>query len=210
MSIRAAVIASAAAAMLASGCMKQVDGQAVRAPDGPPPGVLDVDQIVLGIEQMRAITGAGQDLMAVPGMDGKALVDVDELAEQVPRECRFVFSDTATFGTAVAGFRKISFQNPPAGVLITEGAAAYVGPAEAARAFNALQTTVTGCAGTAYGAVLVGQWNAEAESLSMRLGDCGRDYRLKSSVLVEVTFCGLPEATTSIVIANILTRIAAR
>ncbi len=43
----------------------------------------------------------------------------------------------------------------------------------------------------------------------MRVGNCGRDYRRKFSVLVEVTFCGFGDPTTEIVMSNILSRIAA-
>ena len=49
----------------------------------------------------------------------------------------------------------------------------------------------------------VGDWNADERSLHTRPGDCGRDYLVKSAVLIEVTYCGFPESVSTIVITNI-------
>lgn len=57
------------------------------------------------------------------------------------------------------------------------------------------------------GAGLVGDVDGDADSLSTRLPRCGRDYRLKASVLVEVTFCTFPESVPEIVMTNILNKI---
>ncbi len=46
-------------------------------------------------------------------------------------------------------------------------------------------------------------WIADEQSLQTRPGDCGRDYEVKSVVLMEVTFCGFPESVSTIVITNI-------
>lgn len=40
-------------------------------------------------------------------------------------------------------------------------------------------------------------------SLHIRAGDCGRDYRVLSAALLEVTFCGFPESVSDIVMTNI-------
>ena len=38
-------------------------------------------------------------------------------------------------------------------------------------------------------------------------GDCGRDYRLKSVVLAEVTFCSFPESVPEIVMTNLVAKV---
>jgi hypothetical protein len=43
--------------------------------------------------------------------------------------------------------------------------------------------------------------------LHTRPGGCGRDYRVKSTVLLEVTFCGFPESVSDIVITNIAAKV---
>lgn len=54
----------------------------------------------------------------------------------------------------------------------------------------------------------VGQWTADANSASTRTSsECGRDYQVKSVVLVEVTFCAYPPSVPDIVMTNILERI---
>ena len=55
--------------------------------------------------------------------------------------------------------------------------------------------------------MFVGDWTADSDSLQTRPGACGRDYRVKSVVLVEVTFCAFPESVPDIVMANILARV---
>lgn len=209
MTVRAGLACCAAAALL-TGCTQWVDGAPLRAAGEPPlrpPGVVDVDQVMLAPAQMQAITGGGQDLTIIPTMDGKSMVDIDQLAESVPRDCRFLFAETDTFGTDVEDFHKTSFQHPARRALISEGAAAYRDDATARQAFNTLSTTVHRCAVGSMGSYLVGEVEGDAESLHTRPGRCGRDYRLKTSVLVEVTFCAYPESVPQIVMANILNRI---
>ena len=38
-------------------------------------------------------------------------------------------------------------------------------------------------------------------------GGCGRDYRVLSVALVEVTFCGFPQSVSDIVMTNIVANI---
>jgi hypothetical protein len=172
-----------------------------------PPGIVDVDRVLLTQAQMQAITGGGQDLTIIPTMDGKSPVDIDQLAESVPRDCRFIFAETDTFGTDVEDFHKTSFQHPPRRAMISEGAAAYADNASAQEAFNTLSTAVHRCADEPGGSYLVGEVASDTESLHTRPGRCGRDYRLKASVLVEVTFCAFPESVPEIVMTNILSKI---
>ena len=63
--------------------------------------------------QMRAITGAGDDLTIIPSMDGKFPVDIDQLSESAPPQCQWIFAETQTFGPDVEEFHKTTFQNPP-------------------------------------------------------------------------------------------------
>lgn len=189
--------------MVVSACSQRVEGQA--QPVGTQRGPVDVDGVLLGPAQMRAVTDSAA---LVVSTSGRTPVDIPEVVESVPPGCRFLFSDDATFGPDREEFRKNSYQIPPPhGASISEGAAAYAGIEGAARAFSALRAGAIGCADSSYGRFLVGEWQAEADALRMRVGRCGRDYRLKSSMLIEVTFCGFPEDTTEIVMSDILSRI---
>jgi len=197
-------------AVLASGCAHSVTGSAVRAAPGIDDDSLspvDVEAIMLDQSQMRAITGAGEELTIIPSMDGKVPVDIDPLVGSAPPECQWIFAETQTFGPDVEEFHKTTFQNPPDGGLISEAAAAYRDPRTARDAFNDLVGLVHDCGSTTFGQTLVGEWMATAHKLQTRLDACGRDYRLKSVVLVEVTFCRFPESVPDIVMTNILAKV---
>jgi hypothetical protein len=199
------------AVTVAAGCSHTVGGRALRSVPGLDDASLspvDVETLMLDQSQMRAITGAGDDLTIIPSMDGKAPVDIDQLAKTAPPECQWIFEETQTFGPDVEGFHKTTFQNPPRGGLISEGAAAYRDPATARRAFDDLVGLVGGCDSTALGPMFVGEWNATPDSVQTRPGNgCGRDYRVKNVVLVEVTSCAFPESVPDIVLTNILNRV---
>ncbi|BBY07784.1 sensor domain-containing protein [Mycobacterium noviomagense] len=195
-------------ALLAAACTRVVGGTAVPAFGhlGALSGI-DVDEVLLDQSRMRAITGTGDDLTIIPTMDASQPVDLDSLAQSAPPQCRFFYADTATFGTDIEQFHKTTFQYPPKGALISEGAAGYRDVDTARRSFHTLVTTVEHCADTSAGWLLVGDWNAEDDSLHTRPGACGRDYRVKSVVLVEVTFCGFPESVPGIVMTNITAKV---
>jgi hypothetical protein len=196
------------AVFLLAGCTQTITGTAVRTPpsiDEDSLSPIDVETLILGQTRMRAITGAGEDLSIVPSMDGKFPVDIDALADTVPTECRWVFAETQTFGDTVEEFHKTTFQNPPDGGLISEGVAGYRDPPTARAAFTGLVGRVESCASTASGWMLVGDWSASAETLQTRpYSGCGRDYRQRSVVLVEVTSCGFSESVPELIITNIL------
>jgi hypothetical protein len=194
------------AAVLTAACTRVAGGTAVPALGiAPRQGVngVKVDAILLDQSRMRAITGAGEHLTIIPTMDGDYPVDIDALAQTAPRACQFVYAETATFGHDFAEFHKTTFQDPPDGGLISEGAAAYRDIATAKRAFGALVSTVGDCAAGSQGELYVGEWNADANSLRVRPGGCGRDYRVVSLALLEVTFCGFPASVSDIVMTNI-------
>ncbi len=172
---------------------------------GPLRGVhgVSVDAILLDQSRMRAITGAGDHLTIIPSMDGTRPVDVDALADTAPQECRFLYAETATFGPDVEEFHKTTFQDPPDGALISEGAAAYPDVDTARRAFGALVTAVGNCADGSGGELFVGDWNADANSLHLGPGGCGRDYRVLSLAMLEVTSCGFAQSVSDIVMSNI-------
>jgi len=194
-----------AAVALVASCARVVDGAAV-AGSGAGHRVVqgvDVDTILLDQSRMRAITGAGEHLSIIPSMDGTSPVDIDALADNAPRECRFIFAETATFGRDLEAFHKTTFQDPPDGALISEGAAAYRDADAARRAFGALVNTVGDCADGASGQLYVGDWKADGTSLHLRPGGCGRDYRILSVAMLEVTFCGFAQSVSDIVMTNI-------
>jgi hypothetical protein len=186
-------------------CTRVVDGAALPGYGGvrgPVHGV-SVDSILLDQSRMAAITGAGEHLTIIPSMDGTSPVDIDALAGATPRECRFLYAETLTFGPDIEEFHKTTFQDPPDGALISEGAAAYKDSDTARHALAALARTVGTCAGGSAGEQFVGDWTADAASLHLAPGGCGRDYRVVSVAMLEVTFCGFPQSVSDIVMTNI-------
>ncbi|AFM16615.1 hypothetical protein Mycch_1825 [Mycolicibacterium chubuense NBB4] len=201
-----------AVTILAAGCTQTVTGTAVRAAPGIDEGSrspVDVDTVLLDRSAMQAITGAGDGLTEVPGMDSKVPVDIDMMAEAVPAQCRWLFAETQVFGSEVEEFHKTTYQYPARGALISQAAAGYRDSATAQRAFGALADSIRGCGETGPGYALVGQVAATADSVRTRPGNCGRDYRVKAVVLVEVTFCAFPDAVPDIVMSNILAHVPA-
>ncbi|HKH53350.1 MAG TPA: sensor domain-containing protein, partial [Mycobacterium sp.] len=137
MPVSARLVAVWCAVIVVAGCSQSVGGRALRAAPGIDDDSLspvDVETLMLDQSQMRAITGAGDDLTIIPTMDGKTPVDIDQLAKTAPLQCQWIFEETQTFGPDVEEFHKTTFQNPPGGGLISEGAAAYRDPATARRA----------------------------------------------------------------------------
>ena len=200
-----------AAALLTAGCSQMVGGNAVRSLPGiddDSRSPVDVETLMLDQSQMRAITGAGEDLTIVPSMDGKIPVDIEQLAKTTPPQCKWIFEETRTFGADIEEFHKTTFQNPPDGGLISEGAAAYRDPGTARRAFDALVGLVDGCGSAPLGPMFVGEWTATTDAVRTRPGNgCGRDYRVKNVVLVEVTACQFPDSVPDIVMTNILAKV---
>lgn len=199
-----------AAALLTVGCTQSITGTAVRAIPGIDDDSLspvDVETVVLDQSQMRAITGAGEDLSIIPSMDGKSPVDIEPFVEGAPPQCEWLFAETQTFGPEVEEFHKTTFQNPPDGGLISEAVAAYRSPEVARAAFDTLVGLVDRCGASTLGPDLVGEWTVAGDMLRTRPGACGRDYRVKSVVLVEVTFCRFPGSVPDIVMTNILANV---
>ncbi|MDT5257812.1 MAG: hypothetical protein QOD10_2892 [Mycobacterium sp.] len=197
------------AVLLTAACTRVVDGTALPGFGPGAKGVngVNVDQILLEQPRMGAITGAGEHLTIIPTMDGRSPVDIEELAQTAPQPCRFIYAETATFGPQVEEFHKTTFQDPPDGALISEGAAAYRDAGTARRAFDALVGTVRECAASTQGQLYIGRWKTDADSLHMRPGRCGRDYRVLSVALLEVTYCGFPPSVSDIVMTNIAAKL---
>ena len=199
-----------AAALLVAGCTQTVTGAAVRAVPGiddDSQSPVDVETVMLDQSRMRAITGAGDDLSIIPSMDGKIPVDIEPLVERAPPQCGWLFAESEIFGPDVEEFHKTSFQNPPDSALISEGVAAYRNAERARAAFDSLVSRADECGSTTSGSALLGERTTDGDSLSMRPGGCGRDYRVKSVVLVEVTFCRFPGSVPDLVMTNILANV---
>jgi hypothetical protein len=211
MPVSARLVAVWCAAVVVAGCSHTVGGRALRAVPGIDDDSLapvDVETLMLDQSQMRAITGAGDDLTTIPSMDGKIPVDIDHLAKTTPPQCQWIFKETQTFGPDVEEFHKTTFQNPPRGGLISEGAAAYRDPSTARRTFDGLVDLVDGCGSTPLGPMFVGEWTATPDGVQTRPSNgCGRDYRVKNVVLVEVTWCAFPGSVPDIVMTNILAKV---
>jgi hypothetical protein len=199
------------AATIAAGCTHTVTGAAARSAagiDDDSRSPIDVETVMLDQSQMRAITGAGDELTIIPSMDAKVPVDIETLAKTTPLQCKWFFEETLTFGADIEEFHKTTFQNPPDGGLISEGAAAYRDPQTARGAFDDLVGFVQDCASTTLGPMFVGQWTSSADALQTRASNgCGRDYRVKNVVLVEVTACQFPASVPDIVMTNILAKV---
>jgi hypothetical protein len=199
------------AALLAAGCSHSIEGTATRtapAIDEESRSPVDVESVMLDQAQMRAVTGAGESLTIVPSMDGKIPVDVSDLMNGTPQECQWYFAETQTFGSEVEEFHKTTFQNPPDGGMISEGAAAYRDQQTARHAFADLVGQVYDCGSTELGSTFIGEWTADADTLTMRSpGTCGRDYRIKNVVLVEVSFCSFPDSVPGIIMTNIMDKV---
>lgn len=197
------------AAALTAACTTTVTGDAIRSAPGiddDSRSPIDVDGVLLEQSRMRAITGGGDDLTVIPSMDGKWPVDIDALTGRVPPQCGWLFAETQTFGPEIEEFHKTTYQNPPRGALISQGAAAYRDVATARRALQAVVGLVDACGSSTSG--YVGDWMSSTDSVRTRTSsECGRDYRLKYVVLVEVTFCAYPPSVPDIVMTNILERI---
>jgi hypothetical protein len=195
--------------LLTAACTRVVGGTAIAGFGPAAKGVhgVNVDTVLLDQSRMRAITGAGEHLTIIPSMDGNRPVDIEALAESTPRECRFLYAETATFGSDIEEFHKTTYQDPPDGALISEGAAAYQDVDTARRAFTTLVGTVGDCAAGSAGQLLVGDWKANANSLHLGPGGCGRDYRVLSVAMLEVTFCGFAQSVSDIVMTNIAANI---
>ncbi|WP_072534179.1 sensor domain-containing protein, partial [Mycobacterium tuberculosis] len=176
------------ATLLIAACTRVVGGTASATFGGDRQGMLDVATILLDQSRMQAITGSGDDLTIIPTMDTTYPVDVDDFAQPIPRECRFIYAETAVFGSEIEAFHKTTFQDRPDGSLISEAAAAYRDAGTARRAFDTLAVTVHDCAASPAGWLFVSRWTAGGNSLHIRAGDCGRDYRVLSAALLEVTF----------------------
>ncbi|MDT5155007.1 MAG: hypothetical protein QOI01_6740 [Mycobacterium sp.] len=197
------------AALLVVACTHTVAGTAERSAPGiddDSRSPVDVDAVLLEQSQMRAITGGGDDLTVIPSMDGKSPVDITILADRVPPQCGWIFAETQTFGPEVEEFHKTTYQNPPRGALISQGAAGYRDAATARHAFDGVLGLVDACGASTSG--YVGDWTATDDSVRTRTSsECGRDYRLKSVVLVEVTFCAYPASVPDLVMTNIVAKI---
>src|ERR1700757_479722 len=203
------VLSCLAWATLASGCTHVVDGIALMPPTARPYlDGMDVDELLLTTTEMRDLTGAGSDLNGVPGMDSTQTVDDELLVDSAPPECQFVFRESTIFGPDVKQFHKTSFQTPPKRALLSEAAAAYVDADTALRAFDSITDLVKACGATSSGYAYVYDWTADSQTVRAEsLGDCGRIYRLQSTVLIEVTYCGY---STHVIPDLVATRIAAR
>jgi CRISPR-associated Cas5-like protein len=195
------------AAVVLAGCTRVVTGAAALPATQTPgpllPAGVDVERIVLDTARMQAITGAGAHLTVIPTMDVRSPVDIEALAATVPADCRFRYAETAVFGREFTQFHKTTFQYPPKAALISEAVAAYPDADSARRAFGALMGNVAACSETSAGMTLVGDWDADEQSLRTRAGRCGSDYLVKSAMLLEVTFCGFGESAAELVLTNL-------
>src|SRR5947209_15784207 len=166
-----------AAAVLATACTRVVNGTVAAEFGGVPnPSGVDVERALLDQSRMQAITGGDEHLTIIPSMDATSPVDIDTLARTAPPECRFVYADTATFGPDIETFHKTTFQDPPHGGLISEGAAAYRDTDTAHHAFDALVATVRGCANTSEGEWVVAPWAVMEGNVRYRQSVSGGDY----------------------------------
>ncbi|TRW81446.1 sensor domain-containing protein [Mycolicibacterium sp. 018/SC-01/001] len=203
-----------ALALVVSGCTQAVSGVATRpvpAVDENSRSPVDVDTVLLDRSQMQALSGAGTDLTAVPGMESKVPVDIPidqgflpgSVSRDLPPQCGWLFAETEVFGPDIEEFHKTTYQSPRRGGLLSQAAAGYRDTATAHAALTDLTRQIGACGDSAQGATLVGEVAATGDSVRIRPGACGRDYRVKSVVMIEVTFCSFPDSVPDLVMTNI-------
>lgn len=129
------------------------------------------------------------------------------MIETVPPQCDWIYAESRAFGPEVEEFHKLTYQHSPRSGLISRAAAGYHDAGTAQRAFDSILAQIDGCAAASSGRLLVGTVTASADSVRTRPGDCGRDYRVKAAVLVEVTFCAFPESVPELVMTNIVVNV---
>lgn len=185
------------------GCTRLIGGVALPAvAPGAPDDTVDPGRIMLGPPRIRALVGADEQLTIIPTMDSAAPVDIDELAATIPPPCRFIFAETKVFGSRATRFHKTTYQYPPKGALLSEGAAVYPDPESARGALDALVGAVAECADSPAGPELVGDWAADDGTVRTHAGACGRGYQVKSVVLLEVTYCGFSGGDAELILSN--------
>lgn len=101
--------------------------------------------VLLQQSQLRAITGAGEDLSAIPGADGKYPVDVGAFARSALPECAWVLVETHTLGPEVEDVRETTSWNPPRGAPTSQSAAAHRDVATTTDVFDAPAGNVRAC-----------------------------------------------------------------
>lgn len=171
---------------------------------------MDVNELLLTTAELRDITGAGLELTAIPGMDSSRTVDDEHLMDITPVECQFLHRESVIFGSDLNQFRKTTFQSPPKSALLSEAVAAYDDTQKARSAFDNLVDGVTSCDKAVLAAMFVGEWVLAEGNLHLRTGgDCGRIYRVASTVLIEVTYCGYSEVVPNLVVNRIASRVSA-
>ena len=112
------LLAVALAAVPVAACTQTVSGTALRtAPtiDEDSRSPVDVDTVLLDRAELQAITGAGENLTAIPGMQSKTPVDIDLMLDSVPQQCQWVFAETQVFGPDIEEFTKSTYQSPRRG-----------------------------------------------------------------------------------------------
>ncbi|ORV39594.1 hypothetical protein AWC02_19635 [Mycolicibacter engbaekii] len=192
-----------AVAAVLVGCTRLVTGTALPplalpTVDGP----VDLNRILLETSRIRALVGVDEQLTVIPTMDSRTPTDLEGFAASLPPPCRFIFNETAVFGSAPTRFHKTTYQYPPRAALLSEGAAVYPDAESARHALDALVATVAECADSSAGPGLVRNWETDGQTLRTGAGDCGRTYRIKSVVLLEVTYCGFTESDAELVVTN--------
>ena len=197
------------AVLLAAACTRVVGGAAVPGFGPAAKGVhgVNVDTILLDQSRMRAITGAGDHLTIIPSMDGNRPVDIDALADTTPRECRFLYAETATFGPDIEEFHKTTFQDPPDGRADLRGRRGLSGRRHRAARLRRPGGHRGGLCGWFDRPVARRRLARDAEFAAPGPGGCGRDYRVLSVALLEVTICGFPQSVSDIVMTNIVANI---
>ena len=194
------------AALLAAACTRVVGGTAVPGFAMGARGVqgVNVDEILLNQSRMRAITGGGDDLTIIPSMDGNRPVDIDALADNTPQPCRFIYRRDRDLRTRC---RRVPQDHLPGSARRRPDIRGRRGLPRCGHRSARLRRPGGHrrrlCGQLRPASCIVGDWKADADSLHMRPGGCGRDYRVLSVALLEVTFCGFPQSVSDIVMTNI-------
>ena len=179
--------------MLMSGCAHS------STPAKPPSTVTHVDDMIVGLDDVRRIAKA-DDLTPRPEADDHKPVPSDAAA---PGPCRVVGHNELTFGSDWTEFRSAGYHGVTDDILplgramingVTQAVARYANPDAAQGAFRQLATSLQGCSDLHDPSYTFTLDKPDPSTLSIGAHQWSHLYRIKSSVIVSVGVVGLESA----------------
>ena len=214
MARRSSVLLSClAAATLAGGCAHVVGGIAAMPPtEGPYLHGMDVDDLLLTTPEMRDLTGAGLDLNGIPGMDSKYTVDDELLVEAAPPECQFVFLESMVFGPDVQAVPQDQLSDTAEVRAAVRGRGRLRRRPHRAPRVRQRRRSREGVRGHPVGLLVRVRLDRRRSDIAGRGPRRLRAHlpASRTTVLIEVTYCGYSHVVPDLVATRIAARVGAR